>query len=464
MAVTFGTSGLRGLAVEFTDDLCAAYVVSFLKNINSKFEHVYLAMDLRDSSPRIAAACSHAINRAGWTCVLLGNIPTPALAAYSLKRSAPGIMITGSHIPEEYNGIKFYRPDGEFLKSDETPVRLLADRYLRNIARPELTEMDDMEANAIREYESRYLEFFGSEALQGLKVGVDLHSAVGRDILVNILTRLGAEVLPFRRLCNFIAVDTEALDQADLIRSCKFIVDHELDAVLSTDGDGDRPLVIDDKGNQVNGDILGILTAKYLNAKTVVTPLSTTSALEETFWFENIRRTRIGSPYVVEEMANAELHPVVGFEANGGFLIGDDVTSEAGQLSRLATRDSVLPIVALLSMAKKQGTPISQIVDSLPKRYMRADRIKEISSDRGASFLKLIETSKTKRLELSPCFSEEKEVSIIDGVRITLQNGDTVHFRQSGNAPEMRIYIETDNAARTKQMLTDFTKKLEAVL
>jgi phosphomannomutase len=341
---------------------------------------------------------------------------------------------------------------------------LLADRYLRNIARPELTEMDDMEANAIREYESRYLEFFGSEALQGLKVGVDLHSAVGRDILVNILTRLGAEVLPFRRLCNFIAVDTEALDQADLIRSGKFIVDHELDAVLSTDGDGDRPLVIDDKGNQVNGDILGILTAKYLNAKTVVTPLSTTSALEETFWFENIRRTRIGSPYVVEEMANAELHPVVGFEANGGFLIGDDVTSEAGQLSRLATRDSVLPIVALLSMAKKQGTPISQIVDSLPKRYMRADRIKEISSDRGASFLKLIETSKTKRLELSPCFSEEKEVSIIDGVRITLQNGDTVHFRQSGNAPEMRIYIETDNAARTKQMLTDFTKKLEAVL
>ncbi|WKT93369.1 phosphomannomutase [Brucella anthropi] len=463
MAVTFGTSGLRGPAIDFTDEACVAYVIAFLRHIARDFEFcdVYVAADLRESSPRIAASCLTAIEQDGKNAIWAGNVPTPALAAYAMARNAPAVMITGSHIPEAYNGIKFYRPDGEFLKDDEAPVRSLAEELLSGATEEQRSVNLPLPlADVAEEYVNRSVNSFGSDALSGLKIGIDLHSAVGRDLLVRVFEALGAEVLPFRRMEEFVAVDTEALDSADLSRASAFIAEHGLDAVVSTDGDGDRPLVIDDQGRQVNGDILGILTARYLGAKTVVTPLSTTSALEESGWFENIQRTRIGSPYVVAEMAGAAAHPVVGFEANGGFLLGDDVALKNGLLRRLATRDSVLPAVAVLVQAKEQGVRLSQMVATLPSRFMKADRVKEVGSDRAAPFLHAIETSQSFRSSFSSLIGEPESISTVDGVRMAFANGDTVHFRQSGNAPEMRIYIETDSAEKTERMLSELIAKL----
>lgn len=463
MAVTFGTSGLRGPAVDFTDKVCIAYVIAFLRHISRDFEfnEVYVAADLRESSPRIATSCMTTIKLEGKNALWAGNVPTPALAAYAMARGGPAIMITGSHIPEAYNGIKFYRPDGEFLKDDEVPVRDLAEELLGGVIEEQRpVNLPAPLADVGEEYVSRSIDSFGLAALTGTKIGIDLHSAVGRDLLVRIFEGLGAEVYPFRRMDKFIAVDTEALDPSDLSRASAFIAEHGLDAVVSTDGDGDRPLVIDDQGRQVNGDLLGILTARYLGAKTVVTPLSTTSALEESSWFENIRRTRIGSPYVVAEMAQAMVHPVVGFEANGGFLLGDDVTLKSGLLHRLPTRDSVLPAVAVLVQAKDQGMRLSEVVATLPSRFMKADRVKEVPADRAAPFLHAIETSQSFRFSFSPLIAEPESISIVDGVRMAFANGDTVHFRQSGNAPEMRIYVETDSAEKTDRMLSEFLATL----
>lgn len=462
MAVTFGTSGLRGPAAEFTDKTCVAYVVAFLRHVARDGEScdVYLAADLRESSPRIAASCLFAIELEGKNGIWAGNVPTPALASYAMDRNAPAIMITGSHIPEAYNGIKFYRPDGEFAKEDEAPVRSLAEELLNKDVEVLSTTLPAPLADVAEEYVSRSVSSFGSEALAGIKIGIDLHSAVGRDLLVRIFEGLGAEVYPFRRMDKFVAVDTEALDPSALYRASTFIAERGLDAVVSTDGDGDRPLVIDDQGKQVNGDLLGILAARYLDAKTVVTPLSTTSALEESGWFSSIRRTRIGSPYVVAEMARAELHPVVGFEANGGFLLGDDVRLKTGLLRRLPTRDSVLPAVAVLAQAKERGMRLSQMVATLPPRFMKADRVKEVSADRADRFLHAIETSQSFRFSFSPLIADPESISIADGVRMAFANGDTVHFRQSGNAPELRIYIETDSAEKTDRMLSAFIAKL----
>jgi len=467
MAVAFGTSGLRGESAEFTDNICIAYVTAFLQYLTHdfSFEAVYIGADLRESSPRISISCWRAIELTGKRAIWAGNVPTPALASYAMARNAPAIMITGSHIPEAYNGIKFYRPDGEFLKDDETPVRDLAGKLLRGVVEEQwLINLPVPLADVGEEYVSRSIASFGRDALTGMKIGIDLHSAVGRDLLVRIFKGLGAEVYPFRRMDKFIAVDTEALDPLDLFRASAFIAEHGLDAVVSTDGDGDRPLVIDDRGRQVNGDILGILTARYLGAKTVVTPLSTTSALEESGWFENIDRTRIGSPYVVAEMARAVAHPVVGFEANGGFLLGDDVTLKSGLLCRLPTRDSVLPAVAVLVQAKEQGARLSEVVATLPSRFMKADRVKEVSADRAAPFLRAIETSQSFRSSFSPLIAEPESISTVDGVRMAFANGDTVHFRQSGNAPEMRIYIETDSAEKTDRMLSEFIAKLSETI
>jgi len=447
MAVTFGTSGLRGPAIDFTNNACAAYVVAFLRHIARDFEFrdVYVAADLRESSPRIAASCVAAIELSGKNAIWAGNVPTPALAAYAMARNAPALMITGSHIPEAYNGIKFYRPDGEFLKDDEAPVRCLAEELLSGATEDQRSvNLSVPLADVAEEYVNRSVNSFGSDALSGLKIGIDLHSAVGRDLLVRIFEELGAEVLPFRRMEEFVAVDTEALDSADLSRACAFIAEHGLNAVVSTDGDGDRPLVIDDQGRQVNGDILGILTARYLGAKTVVTPLSTTSALEESGWFENIHRTRIGSPYVVAEMARAAAHPVVGFEANGGFLLGDDVTLKSGLLLRLPTRDSVLPAVAVLVRAKELGMRLSEIIATLPSRFMKADRVKEVPANRATPFLRAIETSQSFRSSFSNLIAEPESISTVDGVRMAFANGDTVHFRQSGRQCAGNAYLCRD--------------------
>ncbi|WP_312858592.1 hypothetical protein [Rhizobium sp. G21] len=132
MAAAFGTSGLRGPAVDFTPELCTAYISAFLEHVDATTSDktAYVAADLRESSPRIAGQCLAAIKAMGWTAVWAGNVPTPAVAAYAMARRAPAIMITGSHIPEAYNGIKFYRPDGEFLKEDEAPVRMRAEAIM----------------------------------------------------------------------------------------------------------------------------------------------------------------------------------------------------------------------------------------------------------------------------------------------------------------------------------------------
>ncbi|UVC08892.1 phosphomannomutase [Rhizobium sp. TH2] len=463
MAAAFGTSGLRGPATDFTGRVCMAYVTAFLERCGeASGRTAYVGADLRDSSPRISGQCLAAIKAAGWTPVWAGNVPTPALAAYAMARSAPAIMITGSHIPETYNGIKFYRPDGEFLKDDEAPVRVRAEAILAEGRDVAAIEPGAPLADVAGSYVRRYVDAFGPDALAGLRIGIDLHSAVGRDLTAGIFEGLGASCHAFRRVEHFIAVDTEALDPDDIARARKIISDEKLDAVVSTDGDGDRPLVIDETGRQINGDVLGVLTSRLIGTKTVVTPLSSTSAIEQSGWFETVARTRIGSPYVVAAMASATLHPVAGFEANGGFLLGDDVVLAKGTLTALPTRDAILPAVASLVLARKEGLTLSALAATLPPRFMKADRVKDVAADKARIFLGEIEMSRTFRRNFDARVADPIEISTLDGVRMAFANGDTVHFRQSGNAPEMRIYVETGSVEATDTLLGELIEKLQS--
>jgi phosphomannomutase len=455
---------LRGPATEFTGFVCTAFIISFLEHVaDQTVERVcYVGADLRESSPRIAGQCLAAIGAAGWRPVWAGNVPTPALAAYAMARSAPAVMITGSHIPESYNGIKFYRPDGEFLKDDEAPVRLRAEAILAEGRAVAPIEPGAPLADVADGYVRRYIDAFGSDALAGLRIGIDLHSAVGRDLTVRIFGGLGAICHPFRHMDRFVAVDTEALDPEDVARARAVIRSESLDAVVSTDGDGDRPLVIDETGKQINGDVLGVLTARMIGTRTVVTPLSSTSAVEQSGWFEHVVRTRIGSPFVVAAMAAADVHPVAGFEANGGFLLQDPVSLAAGELSALPTRDAILPAVASLVLARREGVTLSALAAMLPPRFMKADRVKDVAADRARTFLGEIETSRTSREKFDSRIADPAEVSTLDGIRMAFSSGDTVHFRQSGNAPEMRIYVETGQSQATERLLAELIERLKA--
>ena len=126
--VRFGTSGARGLAAAMTDQVCYAYTAAFLQHLAAQAEirhgsRVALAGDLRPSTPRILAACAAAIEDGGYAPVNCGAIPTPAVANWAMREGIASLMVTGSHIPDDRNGIKFYRPAGEILKADEAAIR-----------------------------------------------------------------------------------------------------------------------------------------------------------------------------------------------------------------------------------------------------------------------------------------------------------------------------------------------------
>jgi phosphomannomutase len=176
-------------------------------------------------------------------------------------------------------------------------------------------------------YVARYVEAFGAQALPGARIGVYQHSAVGRDIVLAIVAALGAEAVPLGRSTRFVPVDTEAIRPEDVALAREWAAQHGFDAIISTDGDSDRPLLADHTGEWLRGDVLGVLCARALGAQTVVTPVSSNTVLERSGAFAHCARTRIGSPYVIEAM-NAALAAgegkVCGYEANGGFLLASD--------------------------------------------------------------------------------------------------------------------------------------------
>jgi phosphomannomutase len=466
--VAFGTSGARGLVTAMTDRVCYGYTAGFLGYLAEQGEFapgraVALAGDLRPSTPRILTACAQAVRDLGGEVVFCGYVPTPALALHAFGQAIPSLMVTGSHIPDDRNGIKFYRSHGEVLKSDEAgmsrqhvqfPARAFspAGALVSPAPLPAITDVEDA-------YLQRYLDFFGPRALAGLKLGVYQHSAVGRDILVAILAALGAEVVPLGRSDRFIPVDTEAVREEDIALARQWATEYALDGIASTDGDSDRPLLSDHHGEWLRGDILGVLCASALGADAVVTPVSSNTVLEACGAFAATARTRIGSPYVIAEMLEQAAHKrsrVCGYEANGGFLLGSDIDEDGRHLSALPTRDAVLPIVAAL-VAARPGR-VAEAVAALPPRVTFSERIQNFPTADSTALLDWLEQGDcaAQLARLTRYFGglagEATRIDRTDGLRVTFADGDIIHLRPSGNAPELRCYTEAADAVRAQQL------------
>ena len=315
--VKFGTSGARGLVTEMTDRICYAYTRGFLQFLEDAGElrqrnaDVLVGGDLRPSTGRLMQAVMRGATDAGYRPVNCGRIPSPAIALLSLQRRIPAVMVTGSHIPDDRNGIKFNKCSGEVLKEDEFKITRqvvdLDDSLFRSDGHWHQPAGDSSEVSpdGIRGYLVRYRDAFPASALQGLRVGVYQHSAVGRDVIAEILQQLGADVKLLGRSDRFIPVDTEAIREEDVELARRWAAEFHFDAIVSADGDSDRPLVSDETGAWLRGDVAGILCARFLAADSVSTPVSCNTAVEKCGWFPEVRRTRIGSPYVVASMLEA---------------------------------------------------------------------------------------------------------------------------------------------------------------
>jgi phosphomannomutase len=449
--VAFGTSGARGLVADMSDGLCWAYTAAFLQSVAPASTRVVLGHDLRPSSPRIAAACAAAIAASGRTCIYVGALPTPALAFYAAQLGAPAIVVTGSHIPFDRNGIKFYRADGEISKADEQAMLATQVDVPDVVVNAPLPVPD---GGATLAYVQRYVDYFGAGSLVGAQVAVYEHSSVGRDVLRTILQALGAEVTSLGRTETFVPIDTEAVRPEDVAQARLWATEHRFDALLSTDGDADRPLIGDERGEWLRGDLVGILCAQALQAQVVVTPVSSNTAVELCGAFAQVLRTRIGSPYVIagmEEALATATGPVVGYEANGGFLLGSDVLQDGRSLTALPTRDAVLPMLALLVLARKHNCKLSALSADLPKRFTASDRLQAFATDKSRALLAQLQGDAVVLARtLAPDSGAVVATNQTDGLRVTFANGDIVHLRPSGNAPELRCYAEADSAERAK--------------
>jgi phosphomannomutase len=516
--LAFGTSGLRGLVVDITDMEAYINTRGFLAHAAAQpGETVVLGGDLRPSTPRIAAAVMRACLDAQCAVLFGGTVPTPALMAFAVARGCLSVMVTGSHIPFDRNGIKFNVRAGEVLKADEPAIlahvaAVRAAVYAEDRAtslfddagafvaphlRPDLPAVEPAVA---AQYRARYLDFFGADALAGCTVVFFQHSAVGRDLIVDLLRALGATVHPAARSDTFVPIDTEAISDARLADLQRIADDARrahgrIDAIVSTDGDSDRPLLVaidharDARVHFLGGDLLGVLVADWLAATHVAVPISTNDCcdLHLARRAVAVAKTMIGSPYVVRAMldiAAAAAAPdakVVGWEANGGFLVGTPFARAGRTLAPLLTRDAVLPIVACLRASVEQRRSLVELFAALPARFSKASLLDNFARASAQALLALfarpggandVDIVGVERLRAALAqaftaadgFAAPVRVDWTDGVRVWFANGDIAHIRPSGNAPQLRIYAVADTQARADDIVRRAVHEPDGIL
>lgn len=448
MAPAFGTSGLRGLVVELTPALVAAHVRAFLSACPAG-TGLWVGRDLRASSPDLAAVVIATARGEGLEVTDCGALPTPALAMAAMAAGAAAVMVTGSHIPADRNGLKFYTPAGEITKDDEAAILARLDLPAgkgRGALTANVTAAAGWRARA---------GVFGSDALSGMRVGVWAHSSVARDLLADALADIGAVVVPLGRSDVFIPVDTEAVGPEVRAMLAGWVKEHALDALVSTDGDADRPLLVDGAGQVVPGDVLGQITAAALGADTVVCPVSANSGAELGGRFSRVIRTRIGSPFVIAAMQAAGGR-VAGYEPNGGFLLGFAAEAPGGRLAPLMTRDCLLPLVAVLAEARRAGGVAARVAQE-PARFTATDRVAQIPAARSQAFLAGLDAPGGLAAFLAGLGEAEagpgRPIDRTDGLRVPLASGRVLHLRPSGNAPEFRVYAEAESRAAAEALL-----------
>lgn len=444
VSAKFGTSGLRGLAEELIGETTQKHVIAFARHLLStgKLDFggtVFVGQDFRESSPAIVRDVVASLAAQGLHVKLAGAVPTPALALAAMAEGAAAVMVTGSHIPGDRNGIKFYRPDGEIDKTDELEIARMAPLIVPLNSAPSVLT-DDVFAKTSSDFLARYSKLLRPNALSGMRIGVYQHSTVARDMLAAMLQGYGADVQALGRSEHFVPVDTEAVSDETRSRLKAWAAVEKLDAIVSADGDGDRPLVADENGEVLRGDLLGLLAARFLKSKIIVTPVTSNSAIEG-LTKANVLRTRVGSPFVIAAMDEAAAKgnsAIVGFEANGGFL----TRSDFGKLKALPTRDCFLPILAVLSAAKAAGTPVSALRQAFQLAAALSDRIENFPLEKSKALMARLTKSQEDLGAFLKPLGELKSLNATDGLRATLGDGSIIHLRPSGNAPEFRCYVE----------------------
>ena len=355
MGKLFGTDGIRGIAnKDLTPELAfkigraGAYVLS--KGNKGK---ILVGKDTRISGDMLEAAIAAGICSIGLDVVSLGVVPTPAVAYLTKKYNAlAGVVISASHNPVEYNGIKFFNEDG-FKLSDEIEDEI--ERYILSEEeiplRPVKGEVGRVvvESNAYRDYID-HLKNTINKDFSGLKIAVDCGNGAVFKIAPELLKELGADVVVINDKPNGVNINVDCgSTNPSMVQS--LVLESKADIGLSFDGDADRLIAADEKGNIIDGDHILAICGTYLyeNKKlknnTVVGTIMTNIGLDIYLKDKgiNIVKTAVGDRYVLEEML-----------ANG-YVLGGEQSGHIIFLEHCTTGDGLATSLQLINVMKETG-------------------------------------------------------------------------------------------------------------
>ncbi|RLI72129.1 phosphoglucosamine mutase [Archaeoglobales archaeon] len=440
----FGTDGVRGIANEEVTTEMAMGLGKVMGSLRKG--RIAVAMDTRISSSMLKNAAIAGILSTGNDVLDLDLAPTPALQYYIKvkKEIKGGIMITASHNPKEYNGIKFIQEDGrEFTREmDEESERIYKSKDFVKAKWNEIGRL--YKESCYRIYLDGIKEKVDVDKIskKRFRVVVDCGNGAGCFTTPQLLKELGCEVLSINVHPdgNFPVRNPEPVE-ANLALLKKLVVEFNADIGIAHDGDADRVVFVDEKGEFVSEDVALALMAKHYveinNGGKVVTPVSSSKCIEDAIVEAGgeIVYTAVGSPVVAETMIKTKA--VFGGEGNGGLVFPE----------HLYARDGAMGAAKVLELMASENKKISEFVESIPKYYT----IKEKVPCRDK--LKLLEGLK----------EEFPDANFIDGARIDYESGWLL-IRPSGTEPIARIFAEGKDERTAKEIFEIGMKAVKKIL
>ena len=408
----FGSSGIRGITnVDVTPQLA----LNVAKAAGKGCSRAVIARDPRVAGMMTEEAFAAGLMSVGCDVTRLGMVPTPTLA-YAARNYSLGVMITASHNPAEYVGMKLWNPDGMAFDSqqqEEIEEAVGSSGYL--LAKWEGIGDVNIYGNAVEDHIKAIMEHTGR--LQGLRVAVDCGNGAGSVITPLLLRRMGCRVLALNSNPDghFRARNPEPKEE-NLELLMQLVRDQGADLGIAHDGDADRMIAVDDKGRFVGGDQLLAIFAAHEEADSIVVPVDTSMVVDDALPDTHIIRSRVGDVYVAEAMKKEGA--AFGGEPSGSWIF---------------PRISFCPdgIYAAVRLIEIMGTrKLSEMVDELPVYQTRRIGIAcpDLQKERAMA-------------EIAGELSSLGEVSTIDGIRVATGNG-WVLVRPSGTEPKIRVTAE----------------------
>ena len=431
-------SGLRGIAKDhFTPELIDMYISAFITTQNIK--SCVIGRDGRPSGKQISQWVIDSFHKNGINVENCGLATTPTMQVMTEKEHYDGgIVITASHNPSEYNGLKFLQSDGTFLSPEQCEELFKAVDQNVSIVQPDSLGVVSNYSTANEEHIEKVLAAMCIDTdnirKNKFKVVIDCVNGAGSFILPMLCEKLGCEVITincngngdFTRTPEPLAENLNELEQK--------VINVGADVGFATDPDGDRLSIVSNKGNAIGEEYTLVLAVKnYLNyQKSIVATNLSTSMMLESIANETIR-TKIGEAHVVQKMN--ELNIPIGGEGNGGVILKEVHLG----------RDSLVAISMILSLLSSSGKSISDEISNIPQYLMIKDKI-------------LID-DKIDFDSLETIF-DCNEINKIDGIKFIWPN-KWIHIRKSNTEPIIRIFAEAKNQDEVNELINTLKNYLK---